>query len=115
MVEALDMMSKKFTNLYIIYCPIVSCNGMPFPVNRAVCNIQEEVNKGRCVSEDHLGTTDDHYMQMMDASMADFPILKSYLTTRCHEPEQDFVTIGNSSKTLRFSLAKITNTTQENF
>ena len=33
----------------------------------------------------------------------------------CHEPEQDFVTIGNSSKTLRFSLAKITNTTQENF
>ena len=33
----------------------------------------------------------------------------------CHEPEQDFVTIGNSSRTLRFSLAKITNTTQENF
>ena len=33
----------------------------------------------------------------------------------CHEPEQDFVTIGNNSKTLRFSLAKITNTTQENF
>ena len=33
----------------------------------------------------------------------------------CHEPEQDFVTIGNNSKTLRFSLAKITNMTQENF
>ena len=40
---------------------------------------------------------------------------RGHTNTSCHEPKQDFVTIGNSSKTLRFSLAKITNTTQENF
>ena len=49
-------------------------------------------------------------------SLRDCPLYCSSLySCICHEPEQDFVTIGNSSKTLRFSLAKITNTTQENF
>jgi hypothetical protein len=41
------MMNKKFANPYIIYYPVVSRDGMPFPVNRTVRDIQEEVNKGR--------------------------------------------------------------------
>jgi hypothetical protein len=88
-VEALDMMNKKFANPYILYYPVVSRDGMPFPVNRTVRDIQEEVNKGRRLREDQLWRgnlvaakfADDRFTQMMDASMADFPILKNFLGT----------------------------------
>src|SRR6266446_8924977 len=83
------MMNKKFANPYIIYYPVVSRDGMPFPVNRTVRDIQEEVNKGRRLREDQLWRgnlvaakfADDQFTQMMDASMADFPILKNFLGT----------------------------------
>jgi len=83
------MMNKKFANPYIIYYPVVSRDGMPFPVNRTVRDIQEEVNKGRRLPEEQLWRgnlvaakfTDDHFTQMIDASMADFPILKNFLGT----------------------------------
>jgi hypothetical protein len=48
------MMNKKFTNPYIIYYPVISCDGMAFPVNCIVRNMQEEVNKGWCLHEDRL-------------------------------------------------------------
>jgi hypothetical protein len=83
------MMNKKFANPYIIYYPVVSRDGMPFPVNRTVRDIQEEVNKGRRLHEDQLWRgnivaakfADDQFAQMIDASMADFPILKNFLGT----------------------------------
>src|SRR6266404_2547544 len=83
------MMNKKFANPYIVYYPVVSRDGMPFPVNRTVRDIQEELNKGRRVREDQLWRgnlvaakfADNHFAQMTDASMADFPILKNYLAT----------------------------------
>jgi hypothetical protein len=83
------MMNKKFANPYIIYYPCVSCDGRLFPMNRIVRDIQEEVNKCRRLSEDQLWRgnlvaakfADDRFMQMMDASMADFPILKNFLGT----------------------------------
>jgi len=83
------MMNKKFANPYILYYPVVSRDGMPFPVNRTVRDIQEEVNKGRRLREDQLWRgnlvaakfADDRFTQMMDASMADFPILKNFLGT----------------------------------
>jgi hypothetical protein len=83
------MMNKKFANPYIIYYPVVSRDGMPFPVNRTVRDIQEEVNKGRRLREDQLWRgnivaakfADDQFAQMIDASMADFPILKNFLGT----------------------------------
>src|SRR6266576_1930438 len=83
------MMNKKFANPYIIYYPVVSRDGMPFPVNRTVRDIQEEVNKGRRLREDQLWRgnlvaakfADDRFTQMTDASMADFPILKNFLGT----------------------------------
>ncbi|KAI9510977.1 hypothetical protein F5148DRAFT_473249 [Russula earlei] len=88
-VEALDMMNKKFANPYIIYYPVVSRDGMPFPVNRTVRDMQEEVNKGRRLREDQLWRgnlvvakfADERFTQMIDASMADFPILKNFLGT----------------------------------
>ena len=62
---------------------------MPFPVNCTVRDIQEEVNKGRRLPEEQLWRwdlvtakfTDDRFMQMIDASLADFPILKNFLGT----------------------------------
>ena len=83
------MMNKTSANLYIIYYPVVSRDGMPFPVNRTVHDIQEEVNKGRRLPEEQLWRgdlvaakfTDDHFTQTVDASMADFPILKNFLGT----------------------------------
>jgi hypothetical protein len=88
-VEALDMMNKKFANPYMIYYPVISRDGMPFSLNRTVQDIQEEVNKGQRVSEDQLWRgnlvaakfADDRFTQMMDASIADFPILKNFLGT----------------------------------
>ncbi|KAN0141544.1 hypothetical protein V8E53_000006 [Lactarius tabidus] len=88
-IEALDMMNKKFANPYIIYYPAISRDGMPFPVNRTVRDILEELNKGRCCCDDQLWRgnlvaakfADSHFEEMMDASMADFPILKNFLAT----------------------------------
>jgi hypothetical protein len=83
------MMNKKFANPYIIYYPVVSRDGMPFPVNRIVRDIQEEVNKGRQLREGQLWRgnlvaakfADDRFTQMMDTSMADYSILKNFLGT----------------------------------
>ncbi|KAF8351244.1 hypothetical protein F5887DRAFT_936538 [Amanita rubescens] len=40
LVEALDGMNRKFQNPYIIFYPIVSRDGMPFPVNKCIRDIQ---------------------------------------------------------------------------
>ncbi|KAK7060141.1 hypothetical protein VNI00_000905 [Paramarasmius palmivorus] len=84
LVEALDGMNRKFANPYIIFYPVVSRDGMPFPVNKAIRDIQ-----GRAFREDLAWRgniivakyRDNPFSSMIDASMADFPILKNYLMT----------------------------------
>jgi hypothetical protein len=119
-VEALDMMNKKFTNPYMIYYPIISRDGMPFPVNRTVREIQEEVNKGRRLHEDELWRgnivaakfADDRFTQMMDASMADFPILKNFLGTHASPTGSTSNGNGNSaSASAAFPTSPATTTT----
>ncbi|GBE79205.1 hypothetical protein BKA93DRAFT_136010 [Sparassis latifolia] len=88
LVEALDGMNKKFTTPYILFYPIVSRDGMPFPVNKCIREIQ-----GACFNEAKAWRgnivvakyRDADYSQMAEASMADFPILKNYLKT-CPAP-----------------------------
>jgi hypothetical protein len=83
-VEALDGMNKKFTNPYIIFYPVISRDGMPFPVNKAIREIQgkafrEELGwRGNIVVAKYR---DSRFSVMTNASMADFPILKNYLST----------------------------------
>ncbi|KAJ6567287.1 hypothetical protein DFH09DRAFT_456728 [Mycena vulgaris] len=85
LVEALDGMNRKFTNPYIVYYPTVSRDGMPFPVNKSIQDIQ-----GACFDERVawrgnviVAKYRDHpFTSMMDASMADFPILKNFITSR---------------------------------
>jgi len=89
-VEALDGMNKKFASPYIIFFPTLSRDGMPFPVNKIVREIQgsgtfneETAWRGNLVVAKYGDTS---YSAMVDASMADFPILKNYLTTH-HRPQ----------------------------
>ncbi|EDR12527.1 uncharacterized protein LACBIDRAFT_312034 [Laccaria bicolor S238N-H82] len=84
LVEALDGMNRKFANPYIIFYPTVSRDGMPFPINKCIRDIQarafrEEVAwRGNIVIAKYR---ENPFTSMIDASMADFPILKNYLLT----------------------------------
>ncbi|KAJ7367876.1 hypothetical protein DFH08DRAFT_8077 [Mycena albidolilacea] len=86
-VDSLDMMNKKFTNPYIVYYPAVSRDGMPFPVNKSIRDIQGSDFNERFAWRGNIiiGKFRDHdqpFTSMMDASMADFPILKNFIRTR---------------------------------
>jgi hypothetical protein len=83
-VEALDGMIRKFANPYVIFYPTISRDGMPFPINRCIREIQ-----GRFYSEETAWRgniviakyRDSPWTSMTDIAMADFPILKNYLMT----------------------------------
>jgi hypothetical protein len=82
-------MNKKFANPYIIFYPIVSRDGMPFPVNKSIREMQgrsflEEIAwRGDIIAAKYC---ESPFSSMIDASMADFPILKNYMLT--HGPPQ---------------------------
>ncbi|KAI0055684.1 hypothetical protein BV25DRAFT_1873060 [Artomyces pyxidatus] len=84
LVEALDGMNKKFTCPYIIFFPVISHDGMPFPINRIIQEMQgsmfvkEYAWRGDIVVAKY---SDGHFSQITNASMADYPILKNYLST----------------------------------
>ncbi|EJF63048.1 hypothetical protein BD309DRAFT_849160 [Dichomitus squalens] len=84
LVEALDGMIKKFPTPYILFYPVISRDGMPFPVNKCIREIQgqryDEARawRGNLVVAKYRDTA---YSAMIDASMADFPIIKNYLST----------------------------------
>jgi|SRR5712672_357680 len=100
------MMNQKFVNPYIIYYPVISRNDTPFPVNRTVRKMQEEVSPGRPLREDLLWCgdlvvakfADPHFTQMMGASTADYPILKNFLAT--HMPPNSGGTSSPAAATL---------------
>lgn len=105
LVEALDGMNRNFTNPYCIFYPTVSRDGMPFPVNRCIREIQGEfinyffifeiVNVGliiligknykeQCAWRGNIVIAkyrESPFSSMIHATMADFPILKNYLMT----------------------------------
>ena len=84
LVEALDGMLKKFPTPYIVYYPAVSRDGMPFPVNKCIREIQGPLYDDARAWRGNLVVAkyrDTEYSAMTDASMADFPIIKNYLST----------------------------------
>ncbi|KAI0643700.1 hypothetical protein C8Q79DRAFT_928211 [Trametes meyenii] len=84
LVEALDGMMQKFATPYIVFYPTVSRDGMPFPVNKCIREIEADrfdearAWRGNLVVAKYK---DNKYSAMIDASMADFPIIKNYLST----------------------------------
>ena len=77
-------MIKKFATPYIVFYPVVSRDGMPFPVNKCIREIQGQVFAERRAWRGNLVVAkyrDTEYSAMTVASMADFPIIKNYLST----------------------------------
>ncbi|KDQ64993.1 hypothetical protein JAAARDRAFT_28657 [Jaapia argillacea MUCL 33604] len=84
LVEALDGMNKKFSNPYIIFYPVLSRDGMPFPINKCVREIQGSRFREECGWRGNIVVAkyqESSFTNMIDASMADFPIVKNYLMT----------------------------------
>jgi len=84
LVEALDGMIRMFANPYIIFYPTVSRDGMPFPVNRCIREIQGKNYKEQCAWRGNIVIAkyrESPFSSMIHATMADFPILKNYLMT----------------------------------
>ena len=78
-------MKKKFPTPYIVFYPVLSRDGMPFPSNKCIREVQGSFYKesaawrGNIVVAKYVDST---YSSMAELSMADFPILKNYLSTR---------------------------------
>lgn len=86
LVEALDCMNKKFTHPYVIFYPIVSRDGMPFPVNKFIREIQIQGKSFREASAWRGNIIVAKYREspfssMVNGSIADFPILRNYFLT----------------------------------
>ncbi|EJD01292.1 uncharacterized protein FOMMEDRAFT_88853 [Fomitiporia mediterranea MF3/22] len=87
-VESLDGMTMNFANPYIIFYPTMSRTGAPFPVNRAIREIQgsffneSTAWRGNIIVAKYRGGGNDPFMSLIDISMADFPILKNYFLNR---------------------------------
>ncbi|KAG2013399.1 hypothetical protein CC2G_010316 [Coprinopsis cinerea AmutBmut pab1-1] len=84
LVEALDCMNKKFANPYIVFYPVLSRDGMPFPINKCIRDMQGKAFKEQVAWRGNIVVAkyrDNPFTSMIDASMADFPILKNYLLT----------------------------------
>ena len=91
----LDGMNKKFVNPYVIFYPVLSRDGMDFPVNKCLREIQgpnyreSQAWRGNLVIAKFR---DEQLSAFMDASMADFPILKNYLSK--HYPPMVSATVS---------------------
>jgi len=79
----LDGMNKKFANPYVIFYPVLSRDGMPFPVNKCLKEIQGSNYRENLAWRGNLVIAkyrDEQLSVLMDANMADFPLLKNYLS-----------------------------------
>jgi len=76
-------MNKKFENPYVIFYPVLSRDGMPFPINKCVKEIQGPNYRENLAWRGNLVVAkyrDEQATTLMDATMADFPLLKNYLS-----------------------------------
>lgn len=83
-IDILDGMTRPFTTPYIMFYPTVSRDGMPFPINKFIREMQgrhyQEAKawRGNIVVAKYR---DLEYSAMTALSIADFPLIKNYLTT----------------------------------
>ncbi|KAJ7603608.1 hypothetical protein DFH06DRAFT_1350066 [Mycena polygramma] len=87
-IDSLDMMTAKLTRPYIVYYPTASCDGMLFPVNKTVQDIQganlRDPDRQAWRGDILVGKINNRecpFSSMLDASMADYPIIKNYMMT----------------------------------
>jgi hypothetical protein len=80
----LDGMNKGFPNPYVIFYPVLSRDGMPFPINKCLKEIQGSNYREHLAWRGNLiiaKCRDEQFSTLMDTTMADFPLLKNYLST----------------------------------
>lgn len=80
----LDGMNKKFINPYVVFYPVLSRDGMPFPINKCLKEIQGPNYREHLAWRGNIVIAkycDQLLSTLMDATMADFPLLKNYLST----------------------------------
>ncbi|KAA1479883.1 hypothetical protein DENSPDRAFT_750668, partial [Dentipellis sp. KUC8613] len=85
--DHLDYMTQRFRCPYVIFYPILSCDGLNFDINRTIAEI-----KGSRYVEDKAWRGDivvvkytDHTLDTLDnISISDYAILRNYFRT--HDP-----------------------------
>ena len=80
----LDGMNKKFVHPYVLFYPVVSRDGMPFPINKCLKEIQGPNYREHLAWRGNIVIAkygDQLLSTLMDATMADFPLQKNYLST----------------------------------
>ena len=91
----LDGMNKKFANPYVIFYPVLSRDGMAFPINKCLKEIQGPNYRESAAWRGNLVIAkcrDEQFSAFVDANMADFPILKNYLSK--HYPPMVLATVS---------------------
>ncbi|KAA1475952.1 hypothetical protein DENSPDRAFT_861002 [Dentipellis sp. KUC8613] len=81
-VEALDGMNKRFTEPYMVFYPTISRDGLPFPVNLSIREIQGNAfKKHMCWCGDIIIAKyqSSRFTVMKNMTMADYPLLKNWL------------------------------------
>lgn len=89
LVETLDYMNKKFTHPYVIFYPVVSRDGMAFPINKCIREIQGSHYREACAWRGNIIVakySDSPFSSMVHGSIADFPILRNYFMTHGSPP-----------------------------
>jgi len=84
LVEALDGMNKKFSQPYVVFYPVVSRDGMPFPINKCIREIQGRAFRESIAWRGNIIIAkyrESPFSSMVNGSIADFPILRNYFMT----------------------------------
>ncbi|GJE91715.1 hypothetical protein PsYK624_078650 [Phanerochaete sordida] len=83
-IDRLEGMSQPLARPYVLFAPAAARDGQPFPRNTYVRDVQgafyedDRAWRGNIVVAKYA---DLQFSAMVDASMADFPIVKNWLTT----------------------------------
>lgn len=85
-IESLDGMNKKFSRPYVVFYPIFSRDGMPFPINKCIRDLQGAAFRGEMAWRGNIVVgkyeeDPDPFSNLTHASMADYPVIKNYLRT----------------------------------
>jgi hypothetical protein len=77
-------MHKTFSQPYIIFYPVISKDGMAFPINQAIRAMQEEKFDESVAWRGDIIIAkfcNNPFTSMINASMADFPLVKNFFQT----------------------------------
>ena len=80
----LDGMNRKFANPYVIFYPVLSRDGVAFPINKCLKEIQgANYHEGLAWRGDVVIAKyrDEQLSALVNVTMADIPLLMSYLST----------------------------------